>query len=175
MAPKASETAVKEAIAAATGMAVGAFYLTGSRNEIISLSWDALVDGMLYTVKAYTPPDPDPRPRFVAHEHEHRPREASAVGDALGSAGSQQPLNDGAVVLTRKPARLPRVVLACLGTARYRGIAISALESTATTCSDSFCNPFARMRIPQLGLSGYRSMFHSPHGSIFVVAYMSMQ
>jgi len=135
--PKASETAVKEAIAAATGKAVGAFYLTGGRSEIISLSWDALTDGAQYTVKAYTAPDRQPQPDLNAHNHEHEhehehdrgSRDASAAVLGLGSAGSQQPLHDGAVVLTQKPARLPRVVLACLGTARYRGIAISALES----------------------------------------------
>lgn len=137
IAASASETAVKEAIAAATGKAVGAFYLTGGRSEIISLSWDALTDGAQYTVKAYTAPDRQPQPDLNAHNHEHEhehehdrgSRDASAAVLGLGSAGSQQPLHDGAVVLTQKPARLPRVVLACLGTARYRGIAISALES----------------------------------------------
>jgi hypothetical protein len=55
------------------------------------------------------------------------------------ASNAQQPLpaaaaaerRSGGPVLSGKPAALPRVVLASLGTGRYRGIAIAALESAA--------------------------------------------
>eukprot|EP00040_Diaphanoeca_grandis_P032287 m.195372 g.195372 ORF g.195372 m.195372 type:complete len:517 (+) comp32566_c0_seq1:789-2339(+) len=45
------------------------------------------------------------------------------------TADSEQPRKIDGTVLTQKPATLPRAVVACLGTARYRYIAIEALKS----------------------------------------------
>eukprot|EP00039_Didymoeca_costata_P012567 m.181663 g.181663 ORF g.181663 m.181663 type:complete len:562 (-) comp15515_c0_seq14:2131-3816(-) len=99
-------------------------------------------------------------------------------------------MSENGVVFSKKPARLPRVVFACLGTGRYRDIAIAALKSAVryfggdcepsfhllsdnSTDVDEFLNPgFAPYREwPMSGLMKFKDILTALEDVILAADY----
>eukprot|EP00038_Savillea_parva_P023365 m.40558 g.40558 ORF g.40558 m.40558 type:complete len:607 (-) comp5998_c0_seq1:4148-5968(-) len=123
--PRGSDDALKEAIATSVGLAPGTFGLQEG-DVTVAISPGALTNGAVYNIRTIrTPPCADgQRSDHGVVEHQVK----GSFHDEHGVHG----LLDSGVVLSGQEARLPRVVVTCLGTGRYRKLAIDALASART-------------------------------------------
>lgn len=145
-----SERALREAIAGALGVSLSTsaqVKLHASNGDSVAVNAAVLTDGAHYIVEILSDLAGDSSPRLPAAKAGDNSAELAVVAAerdtlrtaiaelrreqqhrvARGHGGDEE--KRGGVTLSGRPAQLPRVVLASLGTGRYRGIAIAALES----------------------------------------------
>eukprot|EP00037_Helgoeca_nana_P030268 m.372486 g.372486 ORF g.372486 m.372486 type:complete len:591 (+) comp28148_c0_seq3:361-2133(+) len=120
-----SDSSLKEAIAGALALPIGSFSLR--EGEVtVSISPGSLENGGEYTVHEVKPSACAGKGRSDRAVVEHQVE--GSFHDVHGDHG----LLKNGIVLSGRKARLPRVVITCLGTGRYRNLAIEALASART-------------------------------------------
>mmetsp|Transcript_6635 Transcript_6635/g.17074 ORF Transcript_6635/g.17074 Transcript_6635/m.17074 type:complete len:653 (-) Transcript_6635:296-2254(-) len=144
----ASEGAVRDAVAAAIGVTPDSpVALVDADGITVSMAASAVTDGAVYTVRSRRDQGQGRHAAQDSHAalsdgvRPNRSAPCRCVDEVFDLRAQIAVLKrrldvkrqraDGGVTLTAKPSALSRVVLASLGTGRYRGIAIAALESAA--------------------------------------------
>ena len=150
---RSSERSIQDAIAAAAGLPSGSFGLvTMDGSEAVPMDAALLQPGGEYEVRRIQRQQPTRMGGGGSNSNNHdlplplpplapapapdaEKRVAQGAGGttddsrAHGSAVVMEGVVDRGVVLVGRPATLPRVIIACLGTGRYRELAIGALQS----------------------------------------------
>lgn len=137
---RSSTLSIQEAIAAAVDLPPGSFGLvTMDGTEGVPIEAALLQPGQQYKVRQLRTSQNDASPAAWAEApspHLLRPpppppppSQAAAERGARGGSVPVEGIVDKGVVLSGRPAVLPRVIIACLGTGRYRELAIGALQS----------------------------------------------
>lgn len=128
MSTSADDATVALTIAGATGAAAGTFGLKdASDGVVVSVSASSLEHGKVYDLIALKSPACESGAAVVGGGGQ-----GGGIVGGGGGGGMVQPRSlPNGIVLSGKPARLPRVVCACLGTGRYREYKKQAAGSLA--------------------------------------------
>eukprot|EP00041_Stephanoeca_diplocostata_P008622 m.127470 g.127470 ORF g.127470 m.127470 type:complete len:588 (+) comp17411_c0_seq10:276-2039(+) len=133
-----------------------ALRLHGSASTYVAISFGSLDDGNEYDIilLPVAAPCVSTAMQQVQPGHQHGKKDDPLLTGIVGAQG---------IVLSAKPAKLPRVVITCLGTGRYRPMAESALHS-AKELFGGDCEPSFHLLTDNItGIDPMLNPAHAPY------------